>query len=192
MPNPDVDPTIFEPHMPEVDFPPTLEDIFAKARRVGDGELKPPNNDGRHVAVVTPGRMVMMHPCAAPGTMSPTAVESVEKLLPSSTKRRVAVIAYTELTALKADVKKTIPFFGLLTGLAYVGHSVWVFEGHSSALAAGCREADVLILDELMIPHLASDWIRTVSRVMKRPLIYKHERSTFSLRKIAPEGTKTL
>src|SRR5260221_1680085 len=121
--------------MPEVDTPPNLEEIFAKARRVGTGQLAPPTSKCRHTAVVTPGRMVMMHPCPEPGAMSPTAVESVEKLVSSSIKRQVAVIAYTELTALREDLMKTIPFFGLLTGMTYIGHSVWVFEGHSSALA---------------------------------------------------------
>jgi hypothetical protein len=176
----------FEPRMPEVDFPADLEAVFAKARSAGTGELTLPASQSKHVAVITPGRMIMMHPCPAPGAMSPTAVESVEKLLPSASRRKVAVIAFTQLEALRADLKKTIPFFGLLTGMAYIGHTVWVFEGHSSALAPGCREADLLILDELMIPHLAPDWVRTVSKVMTRPLIYKHERSTFSLKIVNP------
>lgn len=184
MPDRGTEADLFAPRMPEVDFPVHLEEVFAKARRVGSGELAPPNSTGRHLAIVTPGRMVMMHPCPAPGTMSPTAVESVEKILSSENKRKVAVIAFTELEALRADLKKAIPFFGLLTGLAYIGHSVWVFEGHSSALAGGCREADVLIVDEMMIPFLASDWVRTVSKVMPRPSIYKHERSSFSLKNV--------
>ena len=77
--------------------------------------------------------------------MNKQVVESVEKLLPSETKHNIAAIAYTELNALRADLGKTIPFYGLLTGLAYIGHSAWVFEGHSSALAPGCREAELLI-----------------------------------------------
>jgi len=186
MSNPDIDPQIFQPRMPEVDFPPDLDEIFKKARRAAAGETPPPNSKCRHVVVVTPGRMVMMHPCAEPGAMSPTAVESVEKLLPSSTKRQVAAIAYTELNALRADLMKTIPFFGMLTGMAYIGHSVWVFEGHSSALPPGCREADLLIVDEQMIPFLAHDWIATASKVMRKALIYEHHRPTFSLRRIFP------
>lgn len=185
MPEPEIN-QLFEPRMPEVDFP-NLEEIFAKARRVGTGELAPPGSQGRHVAVVTPGRMVMMHPCPTPGTMSPAAIQSVEKLLPPATKRKVAVIAFTELEALRADLKKAIPFYGLLTGLAYIGHSVWIFEGHYSALAPGAREADLLIVDEGMIPFLVPNWIHTVSRVMTRPLIYKHERATFSLKPLAKE-----
>jgi hypothetical protein len=184
MPESENDLDLFEPRMPEVDFPAGLEGIFAQARR--GGELAPPGSPSKHVAVITPGRMVMMHPCPPPGTMNQTAVASIEKLLPSATKRKVAVIAFTQLEALRADLKKAIPFFGLLTGMAYINHTVWVFEGHSSALASGCREADLLIVDELMIPFLAPDWLRTVSKVMARPLVYKHERATFSLKILKP------
>jgi hypothetical protein len=182
----EIDPQIFLPRMPQVDMPAGLEEIFAKARKVGRGEVAPPNSKCRHVAVVTPGRLIMMHPCPEPGTMPGPVVESVEKLLPSSKPKNVAVIAYTDLTALRADVKRTIPFYGMLTGMAYVGHAVWVFEGHSSALAPGCREADLLIVDELMIPFLVSDWTTTACAVMRHPLIYQHERSSFSLKKIVP------
>ena len=186
MSNEEADPDLFKPRMPEVDFPAKLEDIFDKARKVAAEDTTPTKGKNRQVVVVTPGRMVMLHPCPAPGTMNQQAVESVEKLMPSKTRRNVAVIAYTELKALRADVVKTIPFYGLLTGLAYIGHAVWVFEGHSSALAAGCREADVLIVDCEMVPFLAGDWLRTASSVMRRALIFAHDRATFSLRRLYP------
>ena len=185
----EVDPGLFKPRMPEVDFPAKLEDIFDKARKAAAADTTPAKGKNRHVVVVTPGRMIMLHPCPAPGTMDQQAVESVEKLMPSKTQRNVSVIAYTELKALRADVVKTIPFYGLLTGLAYIGHAVWVFEGHSSALAAGCREADLLIADCEMVPFLASDWMRTASSVMRRALIFAHDRATFSLRRLYPGAT---
>ncbi len=186
MSNEEADPDLFKPRMPEVDFPAKLEDIFDKARKVAAEDTTPAKGKNRNVIVVTPGRMVMLHPCPAPGTMNPQAVESVEKLMPSKTRRNVAVIAYTELKALRADVVKTIPFYGLLTGLAYIGHAVWVFEGHSSALAAGCREAELLIADCEMVPFLAGDWLKTASSVMRRALIFAHDRATFSLRRLYP------
>jgi hypothetical protein len=180
MPECENEPHLYTPRMPEVDFPPDLKGIFNQARR--GGELAPLRGPSKYVAVVTPGRMVMTHPCPAPGTMNPSAEASVEKILPSTNKRKVAVIAFTQLEALRADLKNAIPFFGLLTGMAYINHTVWVLECHSSALAPGCREADLLIVDELMIPFLAPDWLRTVSKVMAHPLVYKHERASFSLK----------
>ena len=171
--------------MLKVDFPPRIEASFERARQAAANAM-PGKANHRCVAVVTPGRMVMLHPCAAPGTMAPTAVALVEKIFSSQTKRQVAVIAYTELAALRADLMKTIPFFGLLTGLAYIGHAVWVFEGHSSALAAGCREAELLIVDGHMMPFLVGDWLVTASKVMRRPLVFAHDRATFSLRRLHP------
>ena len=72
------------------------------------------------------------------------------------------------------------PFLGLLLGLAYIGHSVWIFEGHPSALAAGCRNADVLIVDGDMVPHLQEDWTAVASSVMRHREIYVHDRASSS------------
>ena len=64
--------------------------------------------------------------------------EGLEQLIPSGMRRNVAVISYTEFgggdgAPSIAEANKSIPFFGLLMGLTYLGHAVWVFEGHSSA-----------------------------------------------------------
>jgi hypothetical protein len=160
--------------MPDVDQSPDIEDLFAKARR----------QSVHQVTIVTPGRMLMSQPCPAPGSMPPDRVASVEQMMPSKVKRHVAVIAFTELGGLTKDASKAIPFLGLLLGLAYIGHAVWVFEGHPSALVAGCRDADVLIVDGAMVPHLQQDWVRVASGAMKHPEVYMHDRATYSLRKV--------
>jgi hypothetical protein len=170
--------------MPEVDESQDIEDVFKNARAVASGEALPVGRSGRHVIVVTPGRLLMFQPCPPEGAMAQRQVEPIERMIPPKVKRKIAAIAYTELSALKKDISKTIPFFGILIGFAYIGHSVWVFEGHSSALAAGCRDADVLIVDGAMIPHLQTDWAEVATSVMKRPEIYSHDRATYSLRKV--------
>ena len=171
--------------MPEVDELPDIEGVFAKARMAaaGEGEL-PPDRSGRHVIVVTPGRMLMFQPCPPESSMPQEQVEPIERMIPPKVKRKIAAIAYTELSAIRKDISKTIPFFGILLGFAYIGHAVWVFEGHISALAAGCRDAEVLIVDGAMIPHLQKDWAEVAASVMKRPEIYSHDRATYSLRKV--------
>ncbi|HEX8890690.1 MAG TPA: hypothetical protein VF779_16185 [Pyrinomonadaceae bacterium] len=170
--------------MPEVDEPQDIEDVFKNARAVASGVGLPIGRSGRHVIVVTPGRLLMFQPCPPEGTMAQGQVEPIERMIPSKVKRKIAAIAYTELNALRKDISKTIPFFGILIGFAYIGHAVWVFEGHKSALAAGCRDADVLIVDGAMIPHLQTDWAEVAASVMKRPEIYAHDRATYSLRKV--------
>jgi len=127
--------------MPEVDEVANIEEVFTKARKAAAGE-ESPEQKGRNVIIVTPGRMLMLQPCPAPGSMASSQVATVEGMIPAKVKRNVAAIAYTELSALRADISKTIPFFGILLGFSYIGHAVWVFEGHASALAAGCKDAN--------------------------------------------------
>lgn len=175
--------SLFEPRMPEVDVLPDIENRFAEVRKAANGEITPLNGaDGRHVIIVTPGRMMMFKTCPPPGRMGPEAVASIEQMMPSTTKRNVVAIAYNGIEAITTDAGKVIPFLGYLMGFAYIGHAVWVFEGHPSALAAGCREADVLLVDGGMAPYLQEDWLEVVTGVMRHPEVVIHDRETYSLR----------
>jgi len=169
--------------MPEVDVRPDVEKIFDQARKVAAGASE---GDGksRQVVVVTPGRMLMLQPCPPPGSMPANMVAQIEKLISSKIKRKIAVIGYTELKALKGNLAKAIPFFGMLSGLAYIGHSVWIFEGHASALSAGCKGADLLIVDGVMVPHLPADWPAIASSAAPHIQIYVHDRASHSLKKM--------
>ena len=174
---------IYQPHMPEVDAPEKIDNVFEDARRAARGETRPPGTkqDERYYVVVTPGRMVMYKPCPPPGSISRGQVAQIERLLPSSVKRNIAVIANTELEAMMKEISKAIPFVGMLMGFAYIGHAVWIFEGHATALQAGCREADLLIVDSAMVPFLSEDWIEVARGVMRNDEIYLHHRATFKL-----------
>ena len=178
---------VYRPRMPDVDLLPTIEDTFADARRAARGETPRPGASvqDRDLVIVTPGRMLMRHPCAPHGSMAAAQVASIEKMMPAAVKRDVAVIAYTALEAVNADLSKAIPFAGLLMGLAYLGHAVWVFEGHQSALAAGSRDADVLLVDGGMRPYLIEEWATVAASTMRRKEIYVHDRASFKLTKVA-------
>ena len=120
--------------------------------------------------------------------MSQAQVKPIEQMLSPAAKRNVAAIAYTELDAVQTDAGRAIPFLGFLLGFAYIGHAVWVFEGHPSALAFGCRDADVLLVDSAMVPFLQQDWASVAAKTMKRPEIYIHDRATYSLKKLVPRA----
>ena len=168
--------------MPEVEVVPDIEAIFAHARQAAAGEdAPPPGPAARHVVVITPGRLLLFQPCPPPGSMPEHEVTAMEQLLSSQTRRKIAVIAYTELSAIQANLSRAIPFVGLLLGLAYIGHAVWVFEGHPTSLAAGCRDAQVVIVDSSMVPFLQPDWQAVVSGAMRHRSIYVHDRATFRL-----------
>jgi hypothetical protein len=170
--------------MPEVDVPKNIEEIFRQARRAARGELRPAGKEsGAYLVLVTPGRMILFQPCPPRGSMSETQVAMIGKIISPKIKRNIAVIAYTELKAVKSDLNKAIPFIGMLMGLAYIGHAVWLFEGHASALAAGCRDADVLFVVGEMVTHLQDDWAQIAASTMRHQEIYIYDCKTFALRK---------
>jgi hypothetical protein len=180
------DQDLFQPHLPEVDViaPEVTAAVFNTARKTASGEAKLPNAGevDRHVILVTPGRMLMQVPCPPAGSMPPDQVASMEKMLSGAVPRNIAVIAYTDIKAVQADLAKAVPFMGLLLGFAYIGHAVWVFEGHPSALAAGCQDADLLLVDGGMLPYLPEDWPQTAAGVMRQREIYVHDRASFRLK----------
>jgi hypothetical protein len=146
---------LFQPHIPEVDIRTDIDHIFDRARAAADESTM--DADGlyhRQVIIVTPGRLLIGKECPLPGEFPGGELERLINLLPVNPPRSIAVIAYTYLEALKQDLLKAIPFFGYLMGFAAIGHKVWVFEGHLSALAAGCRDSDLLMVDGGLLPDL--------------------------------------
>ncbi len=94
-------------------------------------------------------------------------VKPIEQMFPSASPLNIAVIAMTELGAVRANLAKAIPFVGYLLGMGYLGHSVIVFEGHPSALSAACHDADVLLVDGGMIPFLERGWVESARQAMR-------------------------
>lgn len=172
--------------MPKVHQMSGIEDLFAEARRKASEEQY---DGGRHIVIVTPERKFLIIPCPPPGSMAQEKVTEMEQSFKHGKGANVAVIAYNEFqekeTASMRELAEKIPFFGFLLGFAYVGQNVWMFEGHPSALAAGCRDADVLVVDSGMIPHLQKDWVSVATKVMRIPEIHIHDRKTYSLRRMS-------
>ena len=183
------DEAMFTPRMPEVDESSSLAAVFDRARSTAaTGTATPGSAQPRCVVIVTPGRLLMLQPCPPAGSMPEQQAAGIKRLIPPAPQRSITAIGYTELEALKTDIAKAIPFVGMLLGFAYIGHAVWVFEGHSSALAHGCRNADVLLVDGGMLPHLPPDWRTVASSTMRRAEMYVHDRATFRLLPAAHVG----
>lgn len=146
---------IFDPHMPEVDIRADIEDIFTRARKTADEPVL--GEDGlyrRQIVIVSPGRLLIRKECPLAAQLKAEQMAVLERLLPRKPARQICVIAYTMLEAMKKDLRRAIPFVDYLLGFSSLGHSVWIFEGHAQALAAGCREADLLLVDSAMLPAL--------------------------------------
>jgi hypothetical protein len=206
---------IFEPHMPGVDLLSDMDGFFVQVRELLEAKniyehtqsaglslLDHPDKSGketpqglRHVAVITPGRIISLAPAPLSNTISEKELASLESLLPSETPLQITSISYTKLEAYVKDTTKTkcIPFLGYLLAFASLGHNVVVFEGHPSALASGVRNSDVLIIDSGMLPFMSEDWADAVFQAMKpNPKVFIHERKNYELtpivRKSSPPG----
>lgn len=161
---------LFEPRMPAVDIRPDIETIFARAR--AEAAVSVEDDQGLHrrqVIIVTPGRLIAAKECPLPVEIPQREIGRLKNLVPPKPAKHIAAIAYTYLEALKEDMGKAIPFIGYLLGFGMLGHSVWVFEGHPSALAAGCRDADMLLVDGGMLPYLEENptWRETALGAMR-------------------------
>jgi hypothetical protein len=171
------DKDLFQPHMPQVDHPADLAAVFSQARQFASKEKRPEGIDpaSNYLVMVTPGRMLMFKACPKPGSMSPESVAAFEGMMPSSNRLNIAVIAYTEMQAVMKDIRKAIPAIGLFFGYGYIGHSIWMFEGHPSALEEGCRDADLLIVDQTMRPYLPEGWHQVAARQMRQKQILVYD-----------------
>ena len=174
--------------MPVVDPVPDIPGLFAKARGeiASGGPDKGLEAGQRCIGVVTPGRMIAFVPAPKPGSMSPLQVAQAKSLVASDKPLKITAVAFTEITAFQQDKAKSIPLLGQLLAMAYVGHSVVVFEGHESVLERALHETDVLVVDSGMLPFLQPDWLDAAERVMgPKPRVLGHDRESHQLRPIA-------
>ena len=173
--------------MPEVLTAANIGEIFENVRKIAAGE----KGQGG-LLILRPNRTYLKVPPMPENPELKKFAEGLSRLIPAGVQRNVAVISCTEFgdatTPSVTEVNAAIPFFGLLMGLSYLGHAVWVFEGHASALEAGCSNADALLVDSAMIPVLPAGWQETARAAMRSANILVHDRATFQLRIVSKVG----
>ena len=173
--------------MPEIEERVDIEEAFAEVRSAAQGGRRRSS-----LVILRPDRQYLVMPAMSETPALKHAVLGLQRLVPSKAKRNIAVIAYTIFPTNGEpsinDVNRSIPFVGMLMGLTYIGHAVWVFEGHGSALQPGCREADVLIVDSAMLPFLSEGWQECAAQAMRNSNILVHDRATFQLRILQKVG----
>jgi hypothetical protein len=160
-------------------------------------------SETRKVILVQPDGTFLAFPCPAPGSMPAEKVSQIESIVPAEPPRNISAIAATALVTGQprpiaiADEKiflaagEAIPFFGLLIGMAYIGHTVRVFDGTTPPLALGCKDADVLIVDSAQRAKLREDWLAIALPAMRNANVFVHDRQTYQLRIIHKVGNAT-
>jgi hypothetical protein len=158
-----------------IEFP-GIETFFAKVRRQAAGN--------RGVSLVRPDQVVYGLPAPPQGSISPQMVEGVKSVISPEQPRNIAAIAPADALAGEPskpptlpEVARHVPFFGLLIGLAYTGHAVWIFEAVPTMMPAGCEDADVLIVDSNAIATLPGSWVEDAGAVMRNPNILVYDRN---------------
>ena len=160
---------------------PIIEEWFKKAQEyAAQGNLVVLREDGK----------CLLLPAMRPTSVKLEMTAAIEQIIPSTTKRKVAVIgeiswASSDQPSLQA-ANQAIPFWGLLMGFASIGHAVWVFRGSADLLCAGCRGADVLIVDSASLGSLPRGWQVEAARVMRNPQILVHDRASYKLLMAVP------
>src|SRR5258708_454606 len=154
----------------------------------------------RHVILVRQNQSLLCLPCPERSTVRPEYIANVERIVPSEAKRNIAVIAPTQPKLEPTDVDaipgtvdviamgRVIPFFGMLIGLVTIGHSVWIFDGQPDAMVAGCRDADLLLIDSAVAGRLTTKSLELVAPVMRSGNVLIHDRSTGQLRVLRQAG----
>jgi hypothetical protein len=154
----------------------SIEHQFKQARaQAAQGNLVVVREDGKQLLL----------PLIRPTAVRPEMVAAIEQIIPSTTKRNVAVIgdvswASSDEPSLQA-ASRAIPFWGMLMGFASIGHAVWVFHGSVDLLCVGCKDADALIVDSAALGPLPSDWQAKAAKVMRNPQILVHDRASYKL-----------
>ena len=156
---------------------PNIERCFAQARnRAAMTQVVVVRTDGTH----------LLFPAPAKESVRRELLASTEHMMPSATRRQVAVVADTNWASCTSpalqEANQAIPFFGILMGLACIGHSVWIFNGMGGTLTPGCRNAHVLIVDSATVHALPIHWQAEARKVMQGRQIVIHDRGTYSLR----------
>jgi hypothetical protein len=166
---------------------PGIETFFAKVRKQAAGS--------RGVSLVRPDRSHYVLPAPPPGAISPQMEAGVKAVIPSDQPRNVAAIVASGALAgdpskppALPDIAKRVPFFGLLIGLAYTGHAVWIFEASPEAMPAGCEDADVLIVDSDALAALPTGWAVDAAIIMRNPNILAFDRTRQKLGALRTAG----
>jgi hypothetical protein len=166
---------------------PGIEALFVKVRKKAA--------ESRGVSLVRPDRTHFILPGPPDGSIKAPMVEGVKAVIPSEAPRFVA--AMVAQGALAGDpsqkpslpeVARRVPFMGLLVGLAYTGHAVWMFEASAEWASAGSEEADVLIVDSEAIASLAPSWLEDAARVMRNGNVLVYDRSRQKIGSVRTAG----
>ncbi len=154
----------FAPHMPKVDSKADIKDLinFASESMLS---VTIQTSDGK------------LHRFEFNSELLTDAMTKfAESVLPSEIGQRLAVLTFTDAEPFQAAPNVCIPFLGMLTLLARSGNPVMAFEGQSDRLFAGCRDADILLVDWGILDELQDGWQEIARSTMRGDTLWLYDR----------------
>ncbi len=166
--------------MPQVSPNRDVARCFADARRISAGW-----NGRRWVVIIAPDGSLIKVPVPLPEEADQSLLRDVRAALSPEGGEVVTGLAITSINGTGGIQKRARSFFQILelvpnlshlVGAACLGNTVVAFEGHPGDFPAGVANADVLIVDDGMVPFLQPDWAAIALKELRHPRILQFGR----------------
>ena len=167
-------PSLIPASMPAISPKRDIRRCFADARRLSAG-----SHGNRWVVIIAPDGTLVNVPVPTEEDADQSLLSDVRGALAPGqepiTELTITSINCTNgVKRLASSFHKMLPLvpnLSYLVGAVRLGNTVTAFEGHSRDFAVGCENADMLIVDDGMIPFLQPDWAAVALRTLRQPRI---------------------
>jgi hypothetical protein len=163
---------IIDPNMPTVSPHRDIRRCLADARRISAGA-----RGTRWVVIIAPDGTLVNVP--APTHADPSLLRDVRRAL-APEDEPLTDLVITSINCTTGAQRRArsfyrmlplVPNLSYLVGAACLGNTVVAFEGHPNDFAAGCVDADMLLIDGGMIPFLSPDWAMVALGALRQPRV---------------------
>lgn len=167
-------PILIPPTMPTISPRRDIRRCFADARRLSAGA-----HGVRWVVIIAPDGTLVNVPVPSADEADQTLLRDVRLAL-APHQEAVTGLAITAINCTSGVQRRArsfhkmlplVPNLSYMVGAACLGNTVVAFEGRPGDFAAGCADADMLLLDDGMIPFLQPDWAAIALNTLRQPRI---------------------
>jgi len=167
-------PFMVPPTMPTISPKRDIRRCFSDARRLSAGA-----HGVRWVVIIAADGKLVNVPVPSPEEADRSLLRDTRTALAPGQEavtglNITAINCTTGVQGKTRSVRKMLelmPNLSYLIGAACLGNNVVAFEGHPGDFVVGCTDADLLILDDGMMPLLQPDWAITAVNTLRQPRV---------------------
>jgi hypothetical protein len=137
------------------------------------------------VVIIAPDGSLIRVPVPPPAEADQSLLRDVRAALTPEGGEEVTGLTITSINSTSGIQKRARSFFQILelvpnlsylVGAACLGNTVVAFEGHADDLPTGVADADLLMVDDGMVPILRPDWAAIALKELRQPRIIQFGR----------------